>query len=169
MDRIFPLWGARSGLELIGGEKMQSMDLLRKLGEVDRELIERRVRMFCELRADGDLSSMLQYAAPDVRCFLRGHWSLAVYPWPLVGKEAVAEAYRQLNIHWENLGSILHELLIDGDRVALHRTTSVRNRGGGQVHTFDVINFIRFRDGLVVEYSEYCDTAAFAALNEVES
>ena len=149
--------------------KCKAQILLRKLGEVDRELIERRVRMFCELRADGDLSSMLEYAAADVRCFLRGHWSLAIYPWPLVGKEAVAEAYRQLNIRYENLGSIIHELLIDGDRVALHRSTSIRNRGGGQIHTFDVIDFIRFRDELVVEFSEYCDPAAFAALNEVES
>jgi uncharacterized protein len=148
---------------------VQSGDLLRKLGEVDRELIEHRVRIFCELRADGDLSSMMEYAAPDVTCFLRGHWSLAIYPWPLVGKEVVAEAYRQLNIRYENLGSVVHELLIDGDRVALHRTTSIRNRGGGQVHTFDVINFIRFRDGLVVEFSEYCDSAAIAALNEVDS
>jgi ketosteroid isomerase-like protein len=148
---------------------VQSGDVLRKLGEVDRELIERRVRMFCELRADGNLPSLLEYAAADVRCFLRGHWSLAVFPCPLVGKEAVGEAYRQLNIRYENLGSVVHELLIDGDRVALHRTTSIRNRGGGQVHTFDVINFMRFRDGLVVEFSEYCDSAAIAALNEVDS
>jgi ketosteroid isomerase-like protein len=169
IDPIYRLWEARSGSKQIGGEKVQSADLLRKLGEVDRELIEGRVRMFCELRANGDLSSMLEYAAPDVTCFMRGHWSLAVYPRPLVGKEAVAEAYRQLNIRYENLGSIVHELLIDGDRVALHRTTSIRNRGGGQEHTFDVINFMRFRDGLVVEFSEYCDPAAIAALNEADS
>ena len=68
---------------------MQSVDLLRKLGEVDRELIEHRVRKLCELRADGDIPSILEYAAPDVKCFMRGHWSLAIYPRPLVGKEEV--------------------------------------------------------------------------------
>jgi len=132
-------------------------------------MIERRVRMFCELRADGNFPSMLEYAAPDVRCFLRGQWSLAIYPRPLVGREEVGEAYRQLNIKYENLGSIIHELVIDGDRVALHRTTTIRNRGAGRIHAFDVVNFIRFRDGLVVEFSEYPDFAALAALNEGES
>ena len=145
---------------------MQSVDFLRKLGEVDREMIEHRVRILCELRADGDIPSMLEYAAPDVRCFLRGHWSLAIYPKPLVGKDEVAEAYRQLNIQYENLGSVIHELLIDGDRVALHRTTTIRNRGAGRIHTFDVINFMRFRDGLVVEFSEYPDYATREALAE---
>ena len=111
---------------------MQSGDLLRKLGEVDRELIERRVRMFCELRADGNLSSMMEYAAADVTCFLRGHWSLAIYPWRLVGKEAVAEAYRQLNIRYENLGSVVHELLIDGDRVALHAPRASATAAGAK-------------------------------------
>ena len=143
---------------------MQSVDSLRKLGEVDREMIEHRVRILCELRTDGDIPSMLEYAAPDVRCFLRGQWSLAIYPRPLIGKEEVAEAYRQLNIQYENLGSVIHELLIDGDRVALHRTTTIRNRGAGHTHTFDVINFIRFRDGLVVEFSEYPDYATRDAL-----
>jgi ketosteroid isomerase-like protein len=145
---------------------VQSVDLLRKLGEVDRELIEHRVRKLWELRADGDIPSILEYAAPDVKCFMRGNWSLAVYPRPLVGKEEVAEAYRQLNIQYENLGSVIHELLIDGDRVALHRTTTIRNRGGGHRHTCDLINFIRFRDGLIVEFSEYPDHATRDALTD---
>jgi ketosteroid isomerase-like protein len=143
---------------------VQSVELLRKLGEVDREMIEHRVRRLFELRADGDIPSILEYAAPDVRCFMRGHWSLAIYPRPLVGKEQVAEAYRQLNIQFENLGSVIHELLIDGDRVALHRTTTIRNRGAGHIHTLDLIDFIRFRDGLIVEYSEYPDYATQDAL-----
>ena len=149
---------------MIGENKVQSPDLLRKLGEVDREMIEHRVRALCELRTDGDISSMLEYAAPDVRCFMRGHWTLAIYPRPLIGKAEVAEAYRQLNIQFENLGSVIHELVIDGDRVALHRTTTIRNRGAGHIHTFDVINFMRFRDGLVVEFSEYPDFATRDAL-----
>jgi ketosteroid isomerase-like protein len=144
---------------------VRSDDLLRRLGDVDRELIERRVHKFCELRADGDIDGLLEYASADVRCFLRGQWSVAVYPRPLVGKEEVAEAYRQINILYENLGSVIHELLIDGDRVAMHRTTTIRNRGAGHIYTFDVIDFMRFRDGLVVEFSEYPDCGARAAMS----
>jgi ketosteroid isomerase-like protein len=145
--------------------KVQSADLLRKLGELDRESIEKRVRRFFELRAGGDFDGLMGLAAADVRWFLRGHWSVSVYKRPLIGKQEIAEAYRELNIQYENLGSVIHELLIDGDRVALHRSTTIRNRGEGHIHTFDVINFIRFREGLIVEFSEYPDAGARAALD----
>jgi ketosteroid isomerase-like protein len=122
-------------------------------------MIEQRVRALCERRAQGDVPGMMEYFADDVMCFVRGRWSVTTFPRTIVGKKAVAEAYRQLNVQSENLGSVLHELLIDGDRVALHRTTRVRNRGTGRIHTLDVMDFARFRDGLVVEFSEYPDTA----------
>ena len=139
---------------------MQSVDALRKLGDVDRVMIEHRVRAMIEYREAGDIGSMLAHVAPDILCHSQGHWSLVLFPRPVVGKASVAEAYRMLNIKYENLGSEVHEFLIDGDRVSLHRTTSVRNRGTSQVFTFDVINFARFRDGLIVEFSEYADVAA---------
>ena len=33
-------------------------------------------------------------------------------------------------------------------------TTTIRERGSGDTHTFDSIDFFRFREGLVVEFSE---------------
>jgi ketosteroid isomerase-like protein len=149
------------------GTKLQSVLSLRKLGDIDREMIEHRARTLCERRADGDIPGMLEYFAVDIVCMSRGHWSGATFPRRIVGKAAVAEAYRQLNIQYENLGSVIHELLVDGDRVVLHRTTTVRNRGAGKMHTFDVMNFARFRDGLVVELSEYPDLAAPPVLGDL--
>lgn len=143
---------------------MQSLLTLRKLGDVDREMIEHRVRTICERRAEGDVPGMLEYFSADIVCHTRGGWSIATFPRRLVGKAEVAEAYRLINIQYENLGSEIHELVIDGDQVALHRTITIRNRGAGQKYTFDVMNFARFRDGLVVELSEYLDVAAPSAL-----
>ncbi len=145
---------------------MQSSDALRKLGELDREMIEHRARTLCERRADGDIAGMMDYFAEDVVCFTRGQWRRVTFPQRIAGKAAVREAYRLLNIEYENLGSTIHELLIDGDRVALHRTTSVRHRGTSQVFTFDVMNFARFREGLVVEFSEYPDLGAMAMFED---
>nr|WP_298422750.1 nuclear transport factor 2 family protein [Rhodoblastus sp.] len=59
----------------------------------------------------------------------------------------------------------MHELVIDGDRAALHRTSRLRNRGTGETISIDVCDFFRFRDGLVVEFSEYPDFAALQRLD----
>ena len=123
--------------------------------------------MMIDRRADSDVEGMLEYAAPDIVCRSFGAWSLATFPKPVTGKAAVAEAYRMLNIKYENLGSTVHEFLIDGDRVALHRTTEVRNRGTSQVYRFDVINFVRFREGLIVEFCEYPDASAAEAVRDL--
>ena len=146
---------------------MQSQELLRDLGALDREMIEHRVRLLIDRRADSDVEGMLDYAAPDIVCRSMGSWRFALFPRPVVGKAAVAETYRMLNIKYENLGSTVHEFLIDGDRVALHRSTTVRNRGTSEVFTFDVVNFVRFRDGLIVEFSEYPDAGAAAAVEDL--
>jgi hypothetical protein len=84
-----------------------------------------------------------------------------------VGKAAIAEAYRMLNIKFENLGSQIHEILIDGDRGGLLRSTAVRERGADQTRDLDVINVTRFHPGLIVEMPEYSDSAAYEATREL--
>ena len=110
------------------------------------------------------VEALLAYAAPDivVRTSVgRNHPFHA----DCEGFEACADMARAVNIAYENLGSRVNRLLIDGDRVAVHRTTRIRNRGTGRAVDVDMWNFITFRDDLVVEISEYPDTAAFAILD----
>ena len=147
---------------------MQSDDTQKKLSDIDRELIERRIYELAELRARGDVAGMLRYAAPDIviRCGDRRDYPFHA---PREGKEAAGEFGHVVNIAYENLGSEITSLLIDGDRVALHRTATIRNRGTGNTVKIDFCNFLRFRDGLVVEFSEYADTAAFARLESSEA
>jgi ketosteroid isomerase-like protein len=144
---------------------MQSEDSLRKLGVLDRELIEHRIRTIFERRADGNILGILEYAAEDVSYNVCGNWTLYPFSRPVRGKAVFAQALATIAVMYENLGSTIHELVIDGDRAALHRTSKLRNRGTGQVITVDVCDFIRFRDGLVIEFSEYPDSAALERLD----
>jgi ketosteroid isomerase-like protein len=144
---------------------MQSEEFFRELGVVDRELIEHRVRTIFERRAAGDIAGILEYAAEDISYNVRGNWTLYPFSRPLRGKALAAQMLATIEVMYENLGSTIHELVIDGDRVALHRTSKMRNRGSGEVIQLDVCDFIRFRDGLVVEFSEYPDSAALERLD----
>jgi uncharacterized protein len=146
------------------GLEMQSSETIERLNRLDRGLMERRVRQVFALRESGDIPAMMRLVAPDLVCFPATSWRYAV-PRAIVGKEAVAEAFRLRNIQYENLGSTIHSLLIDGDRVVVHRTSTIRDRGGSRSITYDAINFFRFRDGLIVEFTELPDGSIKGATN----
>ena len=131
-----------------------------------RETIERHVRTIFERRAAGDVPALIDYVAEDVFDNVQGDWTIYPFSRPVRGKKVFAQALAMVNAMYENLGSTIHELVIDGDRAALHRTSKMRNRGTGGVHSIDVCNFIRFRDGLVIEFSEYPDSTAMARVDD---
>jgi ketosteroid isomerase-like protein len=145
---------------------LQSDETLRKLGALDRDLIERRVHALLEMRAAGDLRGMLDHAAEDIVYNVQGNWSAFPYTRPVRGKKLVAEALAMIAMQFENLGSVVHDLVIDGDRIALRRSAKLRHRGTGKVRDVEVADFLRFRDGLVVEFTEVVDSLALAQLEE---
>ena len=134
---------------------MLSEDTLRRIGNLDRELIEHRIRTLFERWAYGDLDGVLEYLAPDVQIATPGFWSSVVRP--AHGWDEVAKALRLWHDTFENITSVLHEILIDGDRAVVHRTAVGRRRDSGERYQCDFIEFFRFRDGLVVEFSDYPD------------
>jgi uncharacterized protein len=144
---------------------MQSEDALHRLGELDREMIEHRLRAIFERRAEGDVPGMLEYAAEDILYSTRGNWTLYPFVRTVRGKEAVRQILATVDVMYENFGSTIHELVIDGDRAALHRTSHLRNRGTGERISIDVCDFARFRDGLIVEFAEYPDSAALMRID----
>ena len=140
------------------------LDTSRRLGEVDRDLIVDILKSLFARRAAGDIDGMLKYVAPDIVCFPPTSWGHARYPRRIVGKEAVREAFWQRHINYINLSTIVHRMLIDGDSAAVHRTTTIRERGGGATYTFDSVDFFRFRDGLITEFCELPDGSALEAV-----
>lgn len=144
----------------MGCKALQSPDTLRQLHAIDRDLIEARVRAIFDLREMGDIPGMMKYAAPDIVCFPHDFWRPVAFPRPVQGYEAVFEVFRLRNAHYENLASEIHRLLVDGDHVAVHRTVTLRDRGGSDVYTYNAVDFLRFREGLVVEFSELPDSSA---------
>ena len=141
---------------------MESPDTSRKLAAIDRSLIEHRIHAIFERRAAGYLEGMCAYAAPDI-VINGGTWP-DPFPKSVQGKDVCKAVMRQVNIFYENLGCQIRQLAIDGDRAAVHRVATIRNRGTGVVTEIDICDFLKCREGLVVEFSEYPDTLAVARL-----
>jgi len=131
-----------------------------------RAFLEWAVREILDLRARGDVEAILASAGPDFVYSPCGEWSKAPYVPDRCDRVTFAEALRLFNVEYEVLDSKIHELLIEGDRVALDRIARTRIRGAGGVATVDAWDHFRFRDNQVIEFAAYLDTAKLLKLSE---
>jgi ketosteroid isomerase-like protein len=83
---------------------------------------------------------------------------------PRKGRDAAHAYFSTLAADWEMVHFTPEEFIVDGDRVVVFSNVEFRNRRTGKSAASPVVARWRFRDGEVVEYFEFYDTAkAFAA------
>ena len=143
---------------------MLSEDALRLMGNLERAQIERRVRRIYDLWARCDVDGVIAEMSPDVKMATAGHWIGAAAP--AHGRPAAAAYLRKMGASLENIVSVIHEIVIDGDRAVVHRTSVGRWRESGRRYQCDFIDFFRFRDALVTEFAEYPDSGWIEAQAE---
>jgi ketosteroid isomerase-like protein len=78
-------------------------------------------------------------------------------------KAEVKRYFEELGTQWAMLGYTMEEFIAQGDRVVAVGNVSWRHRAtGNAVHT-PLVNVIRMRDGKIVDFMEFYDTAAAMA------
>ena len=142
---------------------MQTLDAAVALGEIDRDLIRPRIQMLLETCGRCDIDAMTPFFAPDV-AYAGGTWRDPIFSRPREGRDACIDMIRAFHVAYETLGSIIRHVVIDGEKVAVCRTTQLKNRGTGRIADVEIWDYIKFRHGLVVEFSEFPDTLAIAVL-----
>jgi ketosteroid isomerase-like protein len=145
---------------------MQSRKHLAEVAAGDRALFEARVHQMLELCSAGNLAAMMDYVSEDIVYEMVGNWSMFPFSQPVRGKEAFAHALGFIFTHFQSLGSEVHDIVVDGDRVAIRRTTRLRATGTNREGDIAVVDFVRFRDGLLTELIELVDSLAMARLEE---
>lgn len=139
---------------------MLTEDALRRIATLDREQIERRIRLLFDRWQAGDVDGLIPWLAPDIAFPANGSWTGLKAP--LRGRDKVVAHLRKYANALEKIVTVLHEVVIDGDRAVVHRTSVGRWRASGRRYQCDFISFLRFRDGLLVEFCEYPDAAAWS-------
>jgi len=145
---------------------MQSLQGLARVAKLDRELVKTRVHQMLEFCSAGEMARLMSFFSDDISYQMIGNWSMFPFPGPVRGREAVTRAFGILFTHFQSLGSEVHDIVVDGDRVAVRRTTRLRHLGTGRAEGIEVVDFLRFRDGLVTELTELLDSLAMARLEE---
>jgi ketosteroid isomerase-like protein len=75
-------------------------------------------------------------------------------------KVDAVEYFTGLNENWEMLAFTADEFIAEGDRVVMLGSCSFRFKKTGKTAKSKKADVFRFRDGKIVEYFEYFDTAA---------
>ncbi|WP_051134350.1 nuclear transport factor 2 family protein [Methylocystis sp. ATCC 49242] len=119
--------------------------------------LRRRVHEIIRLRMAGDVASMvrlfvenveLTYNCTKLGLFPAGQWR---------GRDALRENLRRTDIDYEPLDAEILSVLVEGDRTAVRWLGKWRHRATGQIFRMDMAHFLRWRNGLVAQMSEFVD------------
>jgi ketosteroid isomerase-like protein len=82
----------------------------------------------------------------------------------VTGKQLAKRYFADLNEAWQMIDFIADEFIAQGDQVVMRGRCCFKSRQTGKTAETPKADFVRFRNGLIVEYFEFYDTAkAFAA------
>ena len=142
---------------------MQDAETARALTALDRDLIEQRVRGMYEarLKSAKDVTG-LDFFSDQIVFEVVGNPRIHPFCGQRVGKAAMLAALKSIRVELEITKHVLHEIIIDGDRVAVRRTVHLRGRGTGRMYEVESLDRLRVQDGLIVEMEQFIDTEALS-------
>jgi len=112
----------------------------------------------------GSVDIWLDLVADEVRCFsLAAGAPAAEFTRGINSKKDFERYFRGLLADWEMIHYTIHDLVAEGERVAMRGSTAWRNRRTGRVVDTPKADFWTFRDGKAVELHELYDTAGLIA------
>src|SRR5262245_28766651 len=112
----------------------------------------------------GSVKSWLDLMTDDVRVYsLAAGASGAEFTAAVTSKKDLGRYFEGLLGDWEMINYKTVEFIAEGDRIAVRGSTAWRNRKTGRVVDTPKADFWTFRDGKIVEFHEFYDTAALIA------
>ena len=112
----------------------------------------------------GSVKAWLDLMVDDVRCFsLAAGAPEAEFTAAIKSKKDFERYFQGLLADWQMIHYKTDHFVAEGDNIAVRGSTAWRNRKTGKVCDTPKADFWTFRDGKVVEFHEYYDTAALIA------
>src|SRR5262245_20188017 len=74
-------------------------------------------------------------------------------------KNDLKQYFDGLTQDWEMIHYTVERFVVDGDQIAVRGSTGWRHRGTGKSFDTAKADFVTFRDGKIVEFYEFYDTA----------
>jgi len=108
--------------------------------------------------ARGDADRIAELIDDGIDWIIHGPMQIFPFAGHRRGKMAVLEALGALAKDYVLERYEPRSMLVDGDRAAVMSDVAFKQRATGRTLRFHIANFLRFRDGRVVEFREFANT-----------
>lgn len=125
---------------------------------------ERLIDLY-EARRRGDGDGFASGFAEDGIFHILGDTRLLPETGPRQGRRDIARVIKRCYQQYEYVDALLVDVIVDINLAAVRRQLTLRSRDTGAVGEFDVMDFIRLRDGEIVELTQFMDTASLAIMS----
>lgn len=111
------------------------------------------------LSARADLAKFADYVQDDAVFTFVGNICDYSFSGVYRGRKSILDLLRRIDVEVELSDHKILNLVIEGDRFGLRRSTLVRHRGTSATRVLTLGNFVTLRDGKIAEGYEYVDTS----------
>jgi ketosteroid isomerase-like protein len=125
----------------------------------NREVILDVIKQTYEARGRGDLEGLMTAFHPDAVFTLVGDKRALEATGSVHGHEGVREILRGFIATFDFVERQILSEVVEGDRAAVHSRLVVRYGPTKETRTADVLDLLTFKDGKIIELTEFADTA----------
>ena len=125
----------------------------------ERFEIERVLEEAYAARKRGDVDGILRLFSADVHFQLAGSISASPIPLRTAGAAQFRTVLDRLVRTFEWVDQQILCMLIDGSRAAVHWRGKIRSTATGETVDTELVDIVEFKDGRIVSFVEFCDTA----------
>ncbi len=130
-----------------------------------RAEMEQLVRKLYAARVAGDVEAIMAYAAPDVHFALAGDPAASPVGGRLTGADKLRPQLAQLVKAFTFHCYDIIALLVEGSRAAVRAKAKITSVTSGATVDMELADFIEAKDGRVVSFVQFCDTAMVAKMS----
>ena len=126
---------------------------------MDRSETEAFIKTLYAARVEGDMDALAEAFAEDARFQIAGSPEASMLATFIEGREGVLGLIQTIVDSFVLEDFAVLDLLIDGNKAAVRWRATVQNVSSGDTYTTELADFIEFRHGKVVSFTEFLDTA----------
>jgi ketosteroid isomerase-like protein len=106
----------------------------------------------------GDVARVAALIGDDIEWIIHGPAHVFSFEGPRRGKAAVMETLGQIAARFELKRYEQEVIIVEGERAAVISSTSFLQRTTKRTLSLRLVNFLRVREGKIVEFREFSDT-----------
>jgi ketosteroid isomerase-like protein len=130
-----------------------------------RAEIEQLVRKLYAARVAGDVEAMMAWAAPEVHFALAGDPTACPVAGQVSGADKLRPQLAQLVQGFTFNSYDITALVVEGSRAAVRGKANITAVKSGATVDMELADFIEVKDGRVVSFVQFCDTAMVAKIS----